>query len=150
MLWAVLVHSFCSKFTGQFHLVVKGVVGTIEHLTSWQQSGRQEHASGEHEINAANADNRSEGITGDRYVGKEDAAVGNSTANLGRELAGAGERLSYRPVLSFRPCFSLSSRGWCVLCTAGVFVRASLVGLYGTPAMTRPRPKRYIFTEYER
>jgi uncharacterized protein YjbJ (UPF0337 family) len=89
-----------SKANGQFHSVKGTVVetvcprsfnafptitqmssiqiGNVTGLSSWTESGQQEHASGEAEYNAARAKGYAEG-TMDRVAGKKDSVVGAIT-----------------------------------------------------------------------
>lgn len=79
-----------SKTTGQFHSVKGTVVETIGNLTgleSWSKSGRDEHAQGEAEYNAAQAKGYAEG-TIDRLGGKKDAVVGAISGDRQQETAG--------------------------------------------------------------
>ncbi|PBK67586.1 hypothetical protein ARMSODRAFT_938221 [Armillaria solidipes] len=67
-----------NQTTGQYHSVKGTAVQTIGDLTgaqSWQQSGKEEHAAGEAEYNAAQAKNWAEGAA-DRVEGKKDSVVG--------------------------------------------------------------------------
>ena len=52
-----------------------------------RQSGREEHAAGQREVEAAKAKNVAEGVT-DRAVGKKDAVVGGLTGDRSQQLAG--------------------------------------------------------------
>lgn len=80
----------CSKTTGQFHSM-KGTaveaVGNLTGATSWQQSGRDEHAAGEYEYQAAQAEGYVEG-TKDRVGGRKDAIVGAVTGDRQQEATG--------------------------------------------------------------
>lgn len=85
-----LADRFYSQTTGQYHSVKGTVVETIGNLTgatSWQQSGREEHASGEAEYNAACAKDYVEGAS-DRLVGKKEAVLGAVTGDRQREISG--------------------------------------------------------------
>src|SRR5262245_47340733 len=79
-----------SKVSGQYHSVKGNVVETIGSLAgaeSWQKSGRDEHAAGEAEYNAAQAKAYVEGAT-DRIKGKVDNVVGAVTGDRQQETSG--------------------------------------------------------------
>ncbi|GLB42427.1 putative mismatched base pair and cruciform DNA recognition protein [Lyophyllum shimeji] len=79
-----------SKSTGQYHSMKGNLVESIGNLTgatSWQQSGKQEHAQGEAEYKAAQAQGYAEGVA-DRVTGKKDSVVGAVTGDRQQEALG--------------------------------------------------------------
>ena len=79
-----------SKTTGQLHSLkgtaVEGI-GNATGWTDWQTSGRDEHARGEAEYRAAQAQGYAEGAR-DRLGGRKDAVVGVLAGDREREAAG--------------------------------------------------------------
>ncbi|KAJ8521719.1 hypothetical protein ONZ45_g1623 [Pleurotus djamor] len=83
-----------NKTTGQFHSVKGNVVETIGNLTgaqSWQQSGKEEHAQGEAEYKAAQAQGYVEG-TSDRMGGYKDNVLGAIQGDKSKQVAGEARR----------------------------------------------------------
>lgn len=79
-----------SKTTGQYHSTkgtIVEAIGNATGLESWQTSGRDEHAQGEAEYKAAQAQGYAEG-TIDRLGGKKDAVVGALSGDRQQETAG--------------------------------------------------------------
>ncbi|KAI0702566.1 mismatched base pair and cruciform DNA recognition protein [Earliella scabrosa] len=79
-----------NKTTGQFHSMKGSAVETVGNLTGsqdWAQSGKQEHAQGEAEYNAAQAKGYVEG-TKDRLGGRKDAVFGAVTGDRQQEAQG--------------------------------------------------------------
>jgi len=62
-------------------------VGDVTGAKSWSESGRQEHASGEAEYKAAQAEGYAEGLS-DNVRGKKDTIVGAVTGDREQEASG--------------------------------------------------------------
>ena len=62
-------------------------IGNATGATSWQQSGKEEHAKGEAEYKAAQAQGYAEG-TMDRLGGKKDSIVGAVTGDKSQQAEG--------------------------------------------------------------
>jgi uncharacterized protein YjbJ (UPF0337 family) len=62
-------------------------VGNVTGSESWQSSGRDEHATGEAEYNAAQAQGFVQGA-GDRVAGYKDSVVGSVTGDKGQQVSG--------------------------------------------------------------
>jgi uncharacterized protein YjbJ (UPF0337 family) len=62
-------------------------IGNVTGATSWQQSGKQEHAEGEAEYNLATAQGYVEGAA-DRVVGAKDAVVGAVVGDKSQQTLG--------------------------------------------------------------
>ncbi|PIL26095.1 hypothetical protein GSI_11849 [Ganoderma sinense ZZ0214-1] len=79
-----------SKTSGQYHSAKGTATETLGSTTgseSWQQAGAEEHAQGEREYNAAQAQGYAEG-TKDRMGGRKDAVFGAVTGDREQEASG--------------------------------------------------------------
>ncbi|ESK88530.1 hypothetical protein Moror_3178 [Moniliophthora roreri MCA 2997] len=79
-----------NKTTGQYHSVKGNIVESIGNLTgatSWQESGKEEHARGEAEYHAAQAKGYADGAT-DRVTGYKDSVVGAVTGDKSQQAEG--------------------------------------------------------------
>ncbi|KAJ7153082.1 mismatched base pair and cruciform DNA recognition protein [Mycena crocata] len=80
-----------NKSTGQYHSTTKGTaeetIGNLTGATSWRQSGKEEHSSGEEEYKAAQAKGYAEGIA-NRISGKKNSVVGAITGNKSQQTQG--------------------------------------------------------------
>lgn len=102
-----------SKASGQFHSLkgtINETIGDLTGLQNWQQSGKEEHAQGEAEYQAAQAEGYAEG-TVDRLGGKEDAVVGALTGDRQQEASGMLPDDKHRQVsTSFSKQMSVTKR----------------------------------------
>ncbi|KAF7327434.1 hypothetical protein MKEN_00321300 [Mycena kentingensis (nom. inval.)] len=83
-------NSSYNKTSGQYHSMKGTAVETVGNLTgleSWQRSGKEEHAQGEAEYNAAQAHEYVDGAT-DRLHGKADATWGALTGDKSKQAKG--------------------------------------------------------------
>ena len=69
---------------------VKETIGNALGSTEWQKAGKEQHAKGEAEIKAAQAQGYAEGAK-DQVSGKFDNVVGSITGNKEKELAGKAQ-----------------------------------------------------------
>ncbi|KAG8949335.1 hypothetical protein FRC00_008193 [Tulasnella sp. 408] len=79
-----------SKTTGQKDSAVgsmKETVGRTVGAHNMAQRGREQHAAGEAEVNAAKTQGYAEG-TADRIGGKKDSVVGAATGDTSQQYAG--------------------------------------------------------------
>ncbi|TFL01732.1 hypothetical protein BDV98DRAFT_529640 [Pterulicium gracile] len=79
-----------TKSSGQFHSTKGNVVeaiGNATGATSWQNSGKQEHAEGETEYKAAQAKGYAEGAK-DQAGGYKDSVVGAVTGDKSQQAEG--------------------------------------------------------------
>ena len=82
--------SLSSKSSGQYHSAKGTAVEAVGNLTgaqSWQQSGKEEHAAGETEYNAAQAEGYVEGVS-DRVGGKFDSVAGAVKGDKQQQASG--------------------------------------------------------------
>lgn len=88
--WTRVSIELYSKYTGQYHSMKGTAVEAVGNATgweNWQRDGKQEHATGEAEYNAARAKGYAEG-TSDRLMGKKDTVVGSITGDRSQEASG--------------------------------------------------------------
>ncbi|KAH7913377.1 hypothetical protein BJ138DRAFT_641237 [Hygrophoropsis aurantiaca] len=79
-----------SKVSGQYHSVKGTLVETVGDMTgaeTWSTSGKEEHAQGETEYNAAQAKGYAEGVV-DRAGGYKDSVVGAVTGDKTQQASG--------------------------------------------------------------
>lgn len=72
---------------------VKETIGNALGSTEWQKAGKEQHAKGEGEIKAAQAQGYAEG-TKDQVSGKIDNVVGAVTGDKSKELSGKAQQES--------------------------------------------------------
>lgn len=78
------------SFSGNLKSVsgqVQEQIGNLTGATSWQQSGKQQHAEGEAELKAAQAKGYAEGLV-DQVGGYKDSIIGAVTGNKTDQIAG--------------------------------------------------------------
>jgi uncharacterized protein YjbJ (UPF0337 family) len=66
---------------------MKESLGKMTGVESWKRSGREEHAAGVAEVDAAKAKGYVEG-TSDRVVGRKDAVMGGIKGDKDQQLSG--------------------------------------------------------------
>ena len=84
-------------------------IGDLTGATSWSQSGKEEHAQGEAEYNAAQAQGYVEG-TKDRVGGRKDAVFGALTGDRQQETSGEFLNLSCRFAVVIVNCSLMRGR----------------------------------------
>lgn len=92
-----------SKLSGQFHSTKGSIVEAIGDATgapSWSQSGKEEHARGEGEYMAAQAEGYAQGLT-DRVGGYKDSVLGAVSGDKDQQVKGNARNEKGQPQQEF-------------------------------------------------